>query len=67
MVHITTFDPDGRVIRSAQKAAMMRYRSMLLRTIYTLVAAPLLLAGTVDEKQTVEVDLFSLYEEHPVS
>ncbi|XP_065510179.1 seipin [Caloenas nicobarica] len=65
LVSGSTFGPAGRPIATAQRAAMLHYRSRLLRALHTLVFSGLLLGGFVEQKQTLEVELFDKYTEDP--
>ena len=57
----------GETLRKSSRSAMLRYKSELLHIISTTVFAPLMLYGLQEEKQVVTVELFSQYEEDPVS
>jgi hypothetical protein len=46
---------------------MLHYRSGLLQTLNTLLFSPLLLTGMTEQKQLVEVELFSDYKANSVS
>lgn len=46
---------------------MLRYRSGLLRTLGTLLFLPAFLSGAIEQKQVLEVELFSDYTDDPVS
>ncbi|GAB0202038.1 seipin [Grus japonensis] len=63
MVTITCYGAGGRPLASAARAAMLHYRSRLLRTLDTVAFAGLFLAGFAEQKQTVEVELYSHYRE----
>ncbi|KAM6434777.1 seipin [Liasis olivaceus] len=63
MVVISCYTKGGRVISSSARAAMLHYRSGLLQMLDTLAFAGLFLAGFTEQKQTVEVELFSDYKE----
>lgn len=54
---------DGKLITHSCRATMLHYRSNLLQTIYTVAFSPLLLFGTVEEKQQLTVELFSDFQE----
>lgn len=57
----------GESLRQASRSTMLRYKSSLLQTISTMAFAPFFLYGVQEEKQMVTVELFSQYEEDPVS
>ncbi|XP_072736804.1 seipin isoform X2 [Ciconia boyciana] len=63
MVAITCYGAGGRPLASAARAAMLHYRSRLLRTLDTVAFAGLFLAGFAEQKQTLEVELYSHYRE----
>ncbi|XP_051810875.1 seipin-like [Acanthochromis polyacanthus] len=46
---------------------MLRYRSDLLRTLGTLLFLPAFLSGVVEQKQVLDVELFSDYTDDPYS
>lgn len=47
--------------------SMLRYRSDLLRTMGTLLFLPAFLTGATEQKQVLEVELFSDFTDDPVS
>lgn len=47
--------------------AMLHYRSSLLQILSTMVFSPMLLTGLSEQKQLVEVELFSDYKSDSVS
>ncbi|XP_037804316.1 seipin-like isoform X2 [Penaeus monodon] len=57
----------GESLRQASRSTMLRYKSSLLQTISTMAFAPFFLYGVQEEKQMVTVELFSQYEEDPVT
>nr|XP_020652991.1 seipin [Pogona vitticeps] len=63
MVVISCYTKGGRIISSSARAAMLHYRSSLLQILDTLAFATLFLAGFTEQKQVVEVELFSDYKE----
>lgn len=46
---------------------MLRYQSDLLKTLGTLLFLPAFLSGAAEQKQVLEVELFSEYMDDPVS
>ncbi|XP_017263702.1 seipin [Kryptolebias marmoratus] len=52
---------------SSSRVGMLRYRSDLLRTLGTLLFLPAFLSGAVEQKQVLEVELFSEYIDDPYS
>ncbi|XP_033927750.1 seipin [Melopsittacus undulatus] len=63
MVTITCYGAGGRPLATAARPAMLHYRSRLLRTLDTVAFALLFLSGFAEQKQTVEVELYSQYRE----
>nr|XP_018900580.1 PREDICTED: seipin [Bemisia tabaci] len=52
------------------RSAMLHYRSPLLHFLSTVVMSPFLIFGSIEEKQTLNLELYSNYEEdqsHPVT
>lgn len=47
--------------------SMLRYRSDLLKVLETLLLLPAYLTGLSEQRQMLEVELFSNYVENPVS
>jgi len=61
---------DGILVEHACRSAMLHYRSSLLHTLTTLTFSPMLIFGTLEEKQNVNLELFGSFEEdqsHPVT
>ncbi|XP_042225986.1 seipin-like isoform X2 [Homarus americanus] len=67
LINMNMKSHTGEVLREASRSSMLRYKSSLLQTLSTITFAPLLLYGIHEEKQMVTVELFSQYEEDPVS
>ncbi|XP_023263077.1 seipin-like isoform X1 [Seriola lalandi dorsalis] len=77
MVKTTCFSRDGGQIASSARSArqllstsssrfsMLRYRSDLLRTMGTLLFLPAFLSGAIEQKQMLEVELFSDFTDDP--
>uniref|UniRef100_A0A670YVB1 Seipin n=1 Tax=Pseudonaja textilis TaxID=8673 RepID=A0A670YVB1_PSETE len=63
MVVISCYTKGGRIISSSARAAMLHYRSGLLQMLDTLAFSGLFLAGFTEQKQTVDVELYSDYKE----
>ncbi|XP_028839159.1 seipin isoform X2 [Denticeps clupeoides] len=61
MVKMSCYSRDGQIISSVARSAMLHYRSTLLQTISTLFYSPLLVTGLSEQKQLVEVELYSDY------
>lgn len=62
MVKMSAYTKGGETVSSVGRSTMLHYRSSLLQTISTLVFSPLLLAGMAEQKQLIEVELFSDYK-----
>uniref|UniRef100_A0A3B4V0Y0 Seipin n=1 Tax=Seriola dumerili TaxID=41447 RepID=A0A3B4V0Y0_SERDU len=65
MVKTTCFSRDGGQIASSARSSMLRYRSDLLRTMGTLLFLPAFLSGAIEQKQMLEVELFSDFTDDP--
>ncbi|XP_067399942.1 seipin isoform X2 [Emydura macquarii macquarii] len=63
MVVMSCYTKGGRIISSSARSTMLHYRSGLLHTLDTLVFAGLFFLGFAEQKQTVEVELYSDYRE----
>ncbi|XP_062277612.1 seipin-like [Scomber scombrus] len=61
MVKMTSYAKSGKPVSSVGRSTMLHYRSSLLQTLNTLLFSPLLLTGIAEQKQLVEVELFSDY------
>ncbi|XP_061381044.1 seipin [Danaus plexippus] len=60
----------GALVSSSCRSAMLKHRSKLHHVLRVLAFAPLLLSGVNEEKQTIQVELFSDFEDdqsHPVT
>ncbi|KAJ8405130.1 hypothetical protein AAFF_G00321210 [Aldrovandia affinis] len=64
MVKMSCYTKEGQIISTVTSSAMLHYRSSLLQTLGTVLFSPLLLAGVAQQKQLVEVELFSAYREN---
>nr|XP_026484015.1 seipin [Vanessa tameamea] len=53
----------GVLVSSSCRSAMLRHRSKLHQIMRTLVYAPLLISGFNEEKQIIQVELFSDFED----
>ncbi|XP_019963357.2 seipin-like isoform X1 [Paralichthys olivaceus] len=77
MIRTTCFSQEGGQVASSARSAkqllsasstrfsMLRYRSELLRTLGTLLFFPAFLTGATEQKQVLEVELFSDYTDDP--
>ncbi|XP_071079182.1 seipin-like isoform X3 [Haliotis cracherodii] len=61
MVQLQMYDKTGKVIQQSDRSAILHYRSVLLRTMYTVIFAPFFLAGLDEQKQVVDIELFNHY------
>ncbi|CAG0914701.1 unnamed protein product [Notodromas monacha] len=64
MVHISMLNKAGEAVVKSDRSAMLRYRSGLLRAIYTFCYAPMLVTGSWEEKQTVDIELVPNFNEN---
>ncbi|XP_024253789.1 seipin isoform X1 [Oncorhynchus tshawytscha] len=62
MIKMSCYTKDGQTVAAVARSAMLHYRSGLLHTLNTLLFSPLLLTGMTEQKQLVEVELFSDYK-----
>lgn len=62
MVKMSCYSRGGQTVSSVARSAMLHYRSSLLQTLSTLVFSPLLLTGMAEQKQLIEVELYSDYK-----
>ncbi|KAM4880060.1 seipin [Sylvia borin] len=65
MVGLTVYGDGGRPLATAQRAAMLHYRSGLLRALHTVTFAGLLLSGFSEQSQSLELELLGRYREDP--
>ncbi|XP_076835464.1 seipin isoform X2 [Brachyhypopomus gauderio] len=61
MVKMSCYTKNGITVSTVSRSAMLHYRSSLLQTLNTLVFSPLLLTGLAEQKQLVDVELYSDY------
>ncbi|XP_042267692.1 seipin-like [Thunnus albacares] len=62
MVKMTSYTKNGKTVSSVGRSTMLHYRSSLLQTLSTLLFSPFLLTGMAEQKQLIEVELFSDYK-----
>ncbi|XP_029625580.1 seipin isoform X3 [Salmo trutta] len=62
MIKMSCYTKDGQTVAAVARSAMLHYRSGLLQTLNTLLFSPLLLTGMTEQKQLIEVELFSDYK-----
>lgn len=58
---------DKKILANSCRSAMMHYRGTMLDVIYKLVFSPFFILGRSEEKQVLQIELFSDYEEQEVS
>lgn len=64
LVTISCYTRGGRIISTSSRSVMLHYRSDLLQTLDTIVFSSLLLFGFAEQKQLLEVELYSDYREN---
>lgn len=64
LVTVSCYTRGGRVISTSSRSVMLHYRSHLLQMLDTLVFSSLLLFGFAEQKQLLEVELYSDYREN---
>lgn len=62
MITMSCYTKDGKTVSTVSRSAMLHYRSSLLQILSTLVFSPMLLTGLSEQKQLIEVELFSDYK-----
>ncbi|XP_041650705.1 seipin [Cheilinus undulatus] len=62
MVKMSSYTKGGKNVKSVSRSTMLHYRSSLLQTISTLLFSPFLLTGMTEQKQLIDVELFSDYK-----
>ncbi|XP_070693096.1 seipin-like isoform X2 [Pempheris klunzingeri] len=65
MIKTACFSRDGGQVASSARTSILRYRSDLLRYLRTLLFLPAFLSGATEQKQVLEVELFSDYTDDP--
>uniref|UniRef100_A0A670JM68 Seipin n=1 Tax=Podarcis muralis TaxID=64176 RepID=A0A670JM68_PODMU len=63
MVVISCYTKGGHIISSSARSAILHYRSSLLQMLDTFAFASLFLAGFTEQKQLLDVELYSDYKE----
>lgn len=66
MVCVEFMGKSGRLLASSCRSTMLHYKGMMLDTLYKLIYSPFFVFGRAEEKQNVQVELFSEYEEREV-
>ncbi|XP_050531276.1 seipin [Daktulosphaira vitifoliae] len=70
MVCARLADKHGQLISSSCRSARLRYVSTILRTVRTVLMAPLFLSGIAEEKQFMELEMYTEFVEdqlHPIT
>ncbi|XP_017274498.1 seipin [Kryptolebias marmoratus] len=62
MVRMSCYTKGGKIVSSVGRSTMLHFRSFLLQTLSTLCFSPLLLTGMAEQKQLIEVELYSDYK-----
>lgn len=62
MIKMSSYTKGGKTVSSVGRSTMLHYRSSLLQTLNTLLFSPFLLTGMAEQKQLIEVELFSDYK-----
>ncbi|XP_052766332.1 seipin-like isoform X2 [Mya arenaria] len=61
MLVMKLYNKHGVVVKTSGRASTLHYKSELLRTLETLVFAPMFLFGYIEQKQFLHVELFPEY------
>ena len=61
MVKISCYAKGGETVSSVARSTMLHYRSTVLQTLSTLFFSPILMTGITEQKQLVDVELYSDY------
>ncbi|XP_068595663.1 seipin-like [Brachionichthys hirsutus] len=62
MVKMCSYTTGGKIVSTVGRSAMLHYRSSMLQSLSTLVFSPFLLTGMAEQKQLIEIELFSEYK-----
>lgn len=62
MVKMSSYTKGGKTVSSVGRSTMLHYRSSLLQSITTVVFSPFFLTGMAEQKQLIEIELFSDYK-----
>ncbi|TDH09311.1 hypothetical protein EPR50_G00085350 [Perca flavescens] len=62
MVKMSCYTKGGKTVSSVGRSTMLHYRSSLLQSLSTLLFSPFFLTGMAEQKQLIEVELFSEYK-----
>lgn len=61
LVKMSCYSSNGQVVATAARSTMLHFRSSLLHSLGTLAFFPLLMMGATEQKQYVNVELYSSY------
>ncbi|KAA8578781.1 hypothetical protein FQN60_007339, partial [Etheostoma spectabile] len=62
MVKMSCYTKGGKILSSVGRSTTLHYRSSILHSLRTLLFSPFFLTGTAEQKQLIEVELFSDYK-----
>ncbi|XP_032378722.1 seipin [Etheostoma spectabile] len=62
MIKMSCYTKGGKTVASVGRSTMLHYRSGLLQSLSTLLFSPFFLTGMAEQKQLIEVELFSDYK-----
>jgi len=62
MVKMSCYSKGGKIVSSVGRSTMLHYRSGLLQSLSTLMFSPFFLTGMAEQKQLIDVELFSDYK-----
>lgn len=62
MVKMSSYTKGGKTVSSVGRSTMLHYRSSLLQIMSTVMFSPFFLSGMAEQKQLIEVELFSDYK-----
>ncbi|XP_037306750.2 seipin-like [Pungitius pungitius] len=62
MVKMSCYTKGGKTVSSVGRSTMLHYRSSLLQSLSTLLFSPFFVTGMAEQKQLIEVELFSEYK-----
>ncbi|KAJ3596592.1 hypothetical protein NHX12_002997 [Muraenolepis orangiensis] len=62
MIKMSCYARGGVTVSSVARSTMLHYRSTVLQTLSTLFFSPVLLTGMTEQKQLIEVELFTDYK-----
>ncbi|KAI3351669.1 hypothetical protein L3Q82_020503 [Scortum barcoo] len=65
MIKTACFSRDGEQVASSARSSILRYRSDLLKYLQTLLFLPAYLSGAAEQKQVLDVELFSDFTDDP--